>query len=69
MNLPDKERSVAVNCLALPGVLIGETNFSTKGVEEKLKNMQIEHVITPTTQFNKYSAESIHCLTNELLWE
>ena len=55
----------AVNSLQLPGVLISTCEFVTPGVEEQVKRLGIEHVITSTSQFN-LSGGSVHCLTNEL---
>lgn len=57
--------SLAVNCLILPGILIGCCAFTNPAVEKKLKSFGIHHEITPTTQF-RLSGGSIHCLTNEL---
>ena len=56
---------MSVNCLPLPGMLIGGSHFQTTGIEEKLGSMGIQHIVTPITQFN-YSGGGYHCLTNEL---
>jgi N-dimethylarginine dimethylaminohydrolase len=55
----------AVNSLQLPGTLISACEFTTPGAEDKLEKLGIEHIITPTSQFN-LSGGSVHCLTNEL---
>jgi len=57
---------IAVNCLPLPGVLIGGGTFDTPGVETKIRLMKIKHIINPVTQFH-LSGGGTHCLTNELL--
>lgn len=56
---------ISVNCLPLPGVLIGGDKFETLGVEEKIKRLGIKHVVTDVSQF-KLSGGGIHCLANEL---
>lgn len=56
---------IAVNCLPLPGVLIGGETFDTPGLEKKLRQMKINHIINPVTQFH-LSGGGTHCLTNEL---
>lgn len=56
---------IAVNCLPLPGVIIGGGLFQTPGVEAGIKQLGIEHVIAPNTQFH-LSGGGTHCLTNEL---
>lgn len=61
----DGKGSMAVNCLPLPGLLIGGDKFTTPGVEAKIKRLRIEHVITPVSQF-KLSGGGVHCLANEL---
>ena len=54
-----------VNCLSLPGVLIGTSRFVTPGIDERLDQLGVEHVTTPLTQY-RYSAGGVHCATNEL---
>jgi len=54
-----------VNCLSLPGVLIGTSHFVSPGVEDRLQDLGIQHVTTPLTQY-RYSAGGVHCATNEL---
>lgn len=61
----DGKGKLSVNCLALPGVLLGGHKFLTPGVEEKVAELGINHSITPITQF-LHSAGGYHCLTNEL---
>lgn len=56
---------ISVNCLPIPGYLIGGDKFSTPGVEERIKRLGIKHIITPVSQF-KLSGGGIHCLANEL---
>jgi N-dimethylarginine dimethylaminohydrolase len=55
----------SVNCLPLPGVLIGGGPFVTRDVEDRLEAWGVNHVITPLTQY-RYSAGGVHCATNEL---
>ncbi len=57
--------SFAVNCLPLPGMLIGCTPFKNDAVIAALKIHEVQHIITPLTQF-RLSGGSVHCLTNEL---
>ncbi|MDP6570518.1 MAG: arginine deiminase-related protein [Candidatus Marinimicrobia bacterium] len=57
--------SFAVNCLPLPGILIGCAPFKNDAINAGLKNHGVQHVITPLTQF-RLSGGSVHCLTNEL---
>lgn len=57
--------TIAVNCLPLPGKLFGGGLLTTPGVEEKIKKLGINHIVSPVTQF-KVSGGGIHCLTNEL---
>ena len=61
----DGKGKISVNCLPLPGYLIGGDLFKTPGVEEKIEKMEIEHVLTDVSQF-KLSGGGIHCLVNEL---
>lgn len=58
--------NLAINCLSLPGVLIGGSRFTTKDVEPKLKALGIKYLVTSVSQFTQFSGGSIHCLTNEL---
>ena len=62
----EKIGKMAANALAIPGVLIGGTGFATPGVEEKIVELGIKHLITPVTQFC-LSGGGVHCLTNELM--
>lgn len=62
----DNLGNLAINCLSLPGVLIGGSRFTTKDVEPKLKTLGIKYLVTPVSQFTQFSGGSIHCLTNEL---
>ena len=55
----------AVNALALPGVLIRPNHFTNNTIEEKLEQLGVKQVITPTSQF-QLSGGSVHCLTNEI---
>ena len=57
--------SFAANALPLPGTLIRPGPFSNPGIDEKIMEMGINVVITPTSQF-QLSGGSVHCLTNEL---
>ena len=61
----DGKGKIAVNCLPLPGVLIGGDKFDTPGVEAKIRNLGLECVIIPVSQF-RLSGGGIHCLVNEL---
>ena len=54
-----------MNALALPGVLIRPNHFTNNTIEEKLEQLGVKQVITPTSQF-QLSGGSVHCLTNEL---
>lgn len=56
---------MATNCSSLPGILIGGALFSTPRVEDKIRSMGIERMISPVTQF-QLSGGGIHCLTNEI---
>lgn len=62
----DSLGNLAINCLSLPGLLIGGGRFSTPGIEEKLTAMGIKYLVTPVSQFTQFSGGSVHCLTNEL---
>mgnify|MGYP003393559728 FL=1 len=62
----DGEGRITVNCLSLPGFLLGGDEFKTPGVEQKIKDLGIKHIITSVSQF-KMSGGGIHCLVNELV--
>ncbi len=55
----------AANALPLPGVLIRPNHFTNPSIDEKLMDMGIDRIITPTSQF-QLSGGSVHCMTNEL---
>ena len=55
----------AVNALPLPGLLIRPNNFTDSSLDQKLSDLGIECIVTPTSQF-QLSGGSIHCVTNEL---
>ena len=55
----------AANALPLPGVLIRPNHFSDPSIDERLADMGINIVISPTSQF-QLSGGSVHCITNEL---
>ena len=57
--------SFAVNCLPLPGQLIGGAKFKSETVRASLKEYNITHSVVSLTQFH-LSGGSVHCLTNEL---
>ena len=57
--------SFAVNCLPLPGQLIGAAEFKSKAVRTALTEHNITHSIVSLAQFH-LSGGSVHCLTNEL---
>lgn len=57
--------SFAVNCLPLPGQLIGAAEFKSETVKTTLKEHNIAHSAVSLTQFH-LSGGSVHCLTNEL---
>lgn len=57
--------SFAVNCLPLPGILLGSSPFVSKAVNLALAEHNITHTIVPLTQFRQ-SGGSVHCSTNEL---
>ncbi len=61
----DGKGNISVNCLSVPGILIGGHTFITPGVEEKISQLGIEHIVSPITQF-LYAGGGFHCLTNEL---
>jgi len=60
-----KPGSFAANALPLPGVLIGPSHFSDRNIDDRLADMGVQRIITPTTQF-ELSGGSIHCITNEI---
>jgi len=55
----------AVNCLALPGQLIGAAEFKSEAVRAALTEHNITHSVLSLSQFH-LSGGSVHCLTNEL---
>ena len=57
--------SFAANALPLPGTLIRPSKFTDPSIDERLMDMGINVVITPTSQF-QLSGGSVHCVTNEL---
>ena len=57
--------SFAVNALPIPGFLIGPKPFSDDKVVEKLKEIGIERINTPMSQY-ALSGGSVHCCTNEI---
>ena len=57
--------SFAVNCLPLPGTLIGCAIFENEFVNDALRRHGVKHITTPLSQF-RLSGGSVHCLTNEL---
>ena len=57
--------SFAANALPLPGVLIVPSHFSDRNIDDRLADMGVQRIITPTTQF-VLSGGSINCITNEI---
>ena len=57
--------SFAANALSIPGVLIGPSHFSDRNIDDRLADMGVKRIVTPTTQF-ELSGGSIHCITNEI---
>lgn len=55
----------AVNCLPIPGYLIGPARFRSDSVDPLLKSLGVMHISLPMTQF-RLSGGAVHCLTNEL---
>lgn len=55
----------SVNCLSVPGHLIGPARFTTSGVNEILIELEITHHIVSLSQF-RLSGGAVHCLTNVL---
>ena len=60
-----KPGSFAANALPLPGLLIGPSHFSDRSIDDRLADMGVQRIVTPTTQF-ELSGGSIHCITNEI---
>ena len=67
IGLGSKLGSFAVNCLSLPGHLVGPTHFKTATVISALEKRKIKHSVVPLSQF-RLSGGAVHCLTNELLF-
>lgn len=65
MGTPDAPGSFAANSQAFPGKLVGCARFETPGIEKKIKELGIEHIVVPLYDL-KFSGGSVHCLTNEL---
>ena len=65
----NKEESLntrtAMNCLTLPGLLVGTSMIEDQRIMEFVSTNQIEFIATNVSQFN-LSGGSVHCLTNEL---
>ena len=61
----EKVGTFAANALPLPGSLIRPSQFSDPKIDEKLMDMGINVIISPTSQF-QLSGGSVHCVTNEL---
>ncbi|MBN2279867.1 MAG: hypothetical protein JXQ65_04755 [Candidatus Marinimicrobia bacterium] len=61
----DELGDFSVNCLPLPGYLVGPCRFRDKRVEKLLQSLGILHVTVPLTQY-RLSGGAVHCLTNEL---
>ncbi len=55
----------SVNCLPLPGYLIGPSRFRDKRVEPLLQSLGVLHITVPLTQY-RLSGGAVHCATNEL---
>ena len=55
----------SVNCLPLPGYLIGPCRFRNKRVEPMLQALDILYITVPLTQY-RFSGGAVHCATNEL---
>ena len=53
----------SVNCLPIPGHLIGPSPFVTQGVSQQIKELGVQHHVVGLTQF-KLSGGAVHCLTN-----
>ena len=57
--------SFATNTLPLPGVLVCPSAFSNPHINRKIKDLGIEHIIAPLSQY-ALSGGAVHCCTNEL---
>ena len=57
--------SFAANALPLPGILIGPNHFTDRSIDDRLTEMGVKRIVTPTTQF-ELSGGSVHCITNEI---
>lgn len=55
----------AVNCMPLPGVLLGNGKFKTPGIEDRLKKLGIDHPCSPMPECAK-SGGAFHCLTQQI---
>ena len=55
----------AMNCLTLPGLLIGTSSINSKNVTDFVQQNNIHMHVSNVSQFN-LSGGSVHCLTNEL---
>lgn len=55
----------SVNCLPLPGYLVGPSRFRDKRVDSLLQSLGVLHVTVPLTQY-RLSGGAVHCATNEL---
>ena len=55
----------ATNVVPAPGLLINCSDFSTPGVEDKLRKLKIQRLNSPLTDF-RFAGGSYHCLTNEI---
>jgi N-dimethylarginine dimethylaminohydrolase len=65
IGLNNKLGKFSVNCLPIPGQLIGPAPFSTQGAMQHITNLGIQHHIVELSQF-RLSGGAVHCLTNEL---
>ncbi len=61
----DELGDFSVNCLPLPGYLVGPSRFREKKVEQLLQSLGILHITVPLTQY-RLSGGAVHCATNEL---
>ncbi len=57
--------SYAVNCMPVPGKLLGNGEFKTPGIEDEIARLGIEHKWTPMPESAK-SGGALHCLTHQL---
>ena len=55
-----------MNCLTLPGLLVGTSPIRNKNVIDFTNQNDIHMHVSNVSQFN-LSGGSVHCLTNELL--